>query len=213
MRQCPIEKLSRGVELRGRAFPTIAAGGNSRRRSGRGAIARVLVTRVPRQREHLGKSIPSAPPGSSTRLVRYLHLHAKVRGMPAIQRLDFQIDSKVLEVASLREEEIVLFKCSLKREEADAVLRTLTADVLKSSEIEGEKLDEEQVRSSSRAGSAWTSAVSTGGPERRGDRGDDARRDPPLRTAPDRRASLRVARRPVPDRAKRNAQDHGRGVA
>lgn len=31
---------------------------------------------------------------------------------------------------------------------ADAVLRTLTADVLKSSEIEGEKLDEEQVRSS-----------------------------------------------------------------
>ena len=68
--------------------------------------------------------------------------------MPAIQRLDFQIDSKVLEVASLRKEEIVLFKCSLKREEADAVLRTLTADVLKSSEIEGEKLDEEQVRSS-----------------------------------------------------------------
>jgi Fic family protein len=31
---------------------------------------------------------------------------------------------------------------------ADAVLRTLTADVLKSSEIEGEKLDAEQVRSS-----------------------------------------------------------------
>ena len=33
----------------------------------------------------------------------------------------------------------------------EAVLRTLTADVLKSSEIEGEKLDAEQVRSSDRA--------------------------------------------------------------
>jgi Fic family protein len=67
---------------------------------------------------------------------------------------------------------------------ADAVLRTLTADVLKSSEIEGEKLDEEQVRSSLRAGSAWTSAVQTGGPERRGDRGDDARARPATTNSP-----------------------------
>jgi Fic family protein len=37
----------------------------------------------------------------------------------------------------------------------EAVLRTLTEDVLKSSEIEGEKLDAEQVRSSI-AVSVWT---------------------------------------------------------
>src|SRR6266851_3562655 len=40
----------------------------------------------------------------------------------------------------------------------EAVLQTLTADVLKSSEIEGEKLDAEQVRSSIAAASAWISA-------------------------------------------------------
>ena len=39
----------------------------------------------------------------------------------------------------------------------EAVLQTLTADVLKSSEIEGEKLDAEQVRRSPGA-SGWTAA-------------------------------------------------------
>ena len=40
----------------------------------------------------------------------------------------------------------------------EAVLETLTADVLKSSEIEGEKLEAEQVRSSIARVSGWTSA-------------------------------------------------------
>lgn len=43
----------------------------------------------------------------------------------------------------------------------EAVLETLTKDVLKTSEIEGEKLDAEQVRSSGRGVWAWTSAASS----------------------------------------------------
>ena len=41
----------------------------------------------------------------------------------------------------------------------EAVLDTLTEDVLKSSDIEGERLDAEQVRSSSGVALAWTPAA------------------------------------------------------
>ena len=37
----------------------------------------------------------------------------------------------------------------------EAHLRTLTEDVVKTSDIEGEKVDGEQVRSRSQGGSAW----------------------------------------------------------
>ena len=47
------------------------------------------------------------------------------------------------------------------RLQQEAVLETLTKDVLKTSEIEGEKLDAEQVRSSVARRLAWRSADSS----------------------------------------------------
>ena len=96
----------------------------------------------------------------------------------------------------------------------EAVLRTLTEDVLKSSEIEGEKLDADQVRSSV----ARRLGIDIGGlkPADRHVEGVvemmlDATQhyDQPL-TA---RAALRLARVAVPDRAERHAPDRGRRVA
>jgi Fic family protein len=45
------------------------------------------------------------------------------------------------------------------RQQKEAVLATLTEDVLKSSEIEGESLDKDQVRSSIAPGSGWRPAL------------------------------------------------------
>ncbi len=60
----------------------------------------------------------------------------------------------------------------------EAVLRTLTEDVLKTSEIEGEKLDADQVRSSlARRLGMDIGGLKAGGPPCRGRGRDDARRD------------------------------------
>ena len=83
----------------------------------------------------------------------------------------------------------------------EAVLRTLTEDVLKSSEIEGEKLDAEQVRSSiARRLGMDIGGLKAGGPERGGSRRNDAGRHAPLRPAAHRRTAVRVACVLVPDR-------------
>ena len=96
----------------------------------------------------------------------------------------------------------------------EAVLQTLTADVLKSSEIEGEKLDADQVRSSI----ARRLGMDVGGlkPADRDVEGVvemmlDATQH--LRPAAHGRAPVRVACGAVPDRAQRHAQDHRRRVA
>ncbi len=73
----------------------------------------------------------------------------------------------------------------------EAVLQTLTSDVLKSSEIEGEKLDAEQVRSSI----ARRLGMDIGA----------------LRPAD--RENVRMARIAVPKRAQRHDEDQGRGLA
>ena len=75
-----------------------------------------------------------------------------------------------------------------------AVLRALTDDVLKTSDIEGETLDADQVRSSL----ARRLGIDIGGltprrPARRRRGGDDAGRDAALQPAPDRRAAVCVA--------------------
>ena len=65
---------------------------------------------------------------------------------------------------------------------SEAVLQTLTEDVLKSSEIEGELLDRDQVRSSiARRLGMDIGGAGAGGPQRRRRRRDDARRHPELR--------------------------------
>ena len=96
----------------------------------------------------------------------------------------------------------------------EAVLQTLTADVLKSSEIEGEKLDAEQVRSSI----ARRLGMDIGAlkPADRNVEGIvemmlDATRhyDQPLTAE----TALRVACVAVSHRAQRHDQDQGRGLA
>ena len=68
---------------------------------------------------------------------------------------------------------------------AEAVLHSLTEEVLKSSEIEGEKLDRDQVRSSiARRLGINIGGLSAGGPRCRGRRRDDARCDAALRSSP-----------------------------
>ena len=97
---------------------------------------------------------------------------------------------------------------------AEAVLNTLTEDVLKSSEIEGEKLDRDQVRSSI----ARRLGLDIGGltPADRDVEGvvemmlDATQRyDEPADGA----APVRLARGSVPDRPQRNVEDQGRGLA
>ena len=67
------------------------------------------------------------------------------------------------------------------RLQQEAVLETLTKDVLKTSEIEGEKLDAEQVRSSmAQASGHGHRRPQARGPQRRRRRRDDARRHGPL---------------------------------
>jgi len=79
-------------------------------------------------------------------------------------------------------------------------LQTLTEDVLKSSEIEGEIFDRDQVRSSiarpPRHGYRRTFAD---GPRGGRGRGNDARRHPERRRATDGRAAVRLACRALPD--------------
>ena len=96
----------------------------------------------------------------------------------------------------------------------EAVLHTLTEDVLKSSEIEGEKLDADQVRSSV----ARRLGIDVGGlqPADRHVEGVvemmlDATQhyDQPLTAE----RLFGVARVAVPDRAKRHASNHGRRLA
>ena len=87
------------------------------------------------------------------------------------------------------------------------MLQTLTEDVLKSSEIEGEILDREQVRSSiARRLGMDIGALHARRPQRRRRRRDDARRHAELRPAADRRAAVRLARGAVSDRAQRHAK-------
>jgi len=90
----------------------------------------------------------------------------------------------------------------------EAVLDTLTEDVLKSSEIEGEKLDRDQVRSSI----ARRLGIDIGGltPLDRnveGVVGNDAGRNAALRPAADRTTLVRLARSIVADRPQRNVED------
>ena len=96
----------------------------------------------------------------------------------------------------------------------EAELETLTLDVLKSSEIEGEKLNPEQVRSSI----ARRLGLDAGGTEP-ADRDVEGVVEMMLDatqkfdSAAHRRAPVRVARRPLSDRAQRHAQDHRGRVA
>ena len=96
----------------------------------------------------------------------------------------------------------------------EAVLQTLTADVLKSSEIEGERLDADAGpfvdRPAARHGHRRPEARR---PPRRRRRRDDARCHAALRPAADARTAFRLARLAVPDGPKRHASDHGRAVA
>ncbi len=93
----------------------------------------------------------------------------------------------------------------------EAHLRTLTEDVVKSSEIEGEKLERDQVRSSI----ARRLGMDVGGliPADRDVEGVvemmlDATGN--YAEAPHRRTAVRLARCPVPDRPQRHAQNPGR---
>ena len=64
---------------------------------------------------------------------------------------------------------------------SEAILQTLTQDVLKSSEIEGEILDQDQVRSSiARRLGIDIGGLDAGRPPRRGHRRNDARRHPEI---------------------------------
>ena len=96
---------------------------------------------------------------------------------------------------------------------SEAHLRTLTEDVVKSSEIEGEKLEPRQVRSSI----ARRLGMDAGGlvPADRNVEGvvDDARWDRSLCRTSDRRAAIGMAFLAIPDRAKRHDQDPGRKLA
>ena len=97
---------------------------------------------------------------------------------------------------------------------AEAVLQTLTEDVLKSSEIEGEILDKEQVRSSiARRLGMDIGGLDAGRPRCRRRRRDDARRHPDLSRAAHRRAAVRLARCAVSDRAQRHDENHRRRLA
>jgi len=84
----------------------------------------------------------------------------------------------------------------------EAVLQTLTSDVLKSSEIEGERLDAEQVRSSiaHRLG-IDVGALKTRRSQCRRRCRNDARCDKEIRSATDPRKTLRMASILVPHRA------------
>ena len=96
----------------------------------------------------------------------------------------------------------------------EAELETLTLDVFKSSEIEGENLDPGQVRSSI----ARRLGMDIGGADA-ADRDVegvvemmlDATRN--FDAAAHRRSTIRLARRPFPHRAQRHAQDRRRRVA
>ena len=82
----------------------------------------------------------------------------------------------------------------------EAVLRTLTEDVLKSSEIEGERAGREPGSLVGRASARNRyRRVAACGPSRRRRRRDDAGRDAALRSAADGGPSLRLARVAVPD--------------
>ena len=97
---------------------------------------------------------------------------------------------------------------------AEAHLRTLTEDVVKSSEIEGEKLERDQVRSSiaRRLGMDIAGLISA-------DRDVEGvvemmiGCDLTLCEAAHRETPVRLARGPVPDRAQRHARDQGRRMA
>ncbi len=94
----------------------------------------------------------------------------------------------------------------------EAVLQTLTQDVMKTSEIEGEKLDQDQVRSSiARRLGIDIGALTPADRQRRGCRGDDARCDAALRRTLNRRAIVRMAFRNVPHGAQRHVQDSSWG--
>ncbi len=97
---------------------------------------------------------------------------------------------------------------------SEAVLQTLTEDVLKSSEIEGEILDRDQVRSSIARRLGMDIGALT--PADRNVEGVvemmlDATQN--YARAADRRAAVRLARGAVSDRAQRHAPHHGRRVA
>ena len=97
---------------------------------------------------------------------------------------------------------------------SEAMLQTLTEDVLKSSEIEGEILDRDQVRSSIARRLGMDIGALT--PADRDVEGVvemmlDATQN--YDAAADRRAAVRLARRAVSDRAQRHAAHHGRRVA
>ena len=76
---------------------------------------------------------------------------------------------------------------------AEATLQTLTLDVLKSSEIEGEILNRDQVRSSIARRLGMDIRVGTCRPQRRGRRRNDAGRHAEIQCAADRRTVGRLA--------------------
>ena len=97
---------------------------------------------------------------------------------------------------------------------AEAVLKTLTEDVLKSSEIEGEMLDRDQVRSSiARRLGIDIGGLTAGRPPCRGRRRDDARCDATLCEPLTGGQALRLARGAISDRAQRHVENHGRRMA
>ena len=97
---------------------------------------------------------------------------------------------------------------------AEAVLQSLTEEVVKSSEIEGESLDRDQVRSSiARRLGMDIGALAPADRECRRRRRNGPRRDRALRQATDRRTSLRMARRAVSNRPQRHEQNHRRRLA
>ena len=96
----------------------------------------------------------------------------------------------------------------------EAVLETITGDVIKSSEIEGERLDGEQVRSSvARRLGMDIGGLRSRGPQRGRRRKDDDGRDVELRPAPYGGAAARLALIAVPDGPDRHEADYGRRVA
>ena len=133
-----------------------------------------------------------------------------IHELPAWPKFDWEQKDLAEQLASVRHrqgrligrmEGLWAFRCA-----SEAVLETLTQDVLKSSEIEGEILDKDQVRSSHRPppGHGHRRA-DAGGPRRRRRRRDDARRHPEIRRAADRGAPVRLACGAVSDRAQRHA--------
>jgi Fic family protein len=96
----------------------------------------------------------------------------------------------------------------------EAVLATLTGDEIKSSEIEGEYLNREQVRSSiaRRLGMDIAGAVHSEAQYRRRCR-VDARCHAALSTTADRRTPVRLARCAIPNWTQRNVTHHCRRLA